>query len=48
MKTIRKLNMRLYEYDIIKIQKLKEKYGFLQTSELFRYLLTKELDSTQK
>ena len=39
-----KLNMRLSENDKIKIQKLKEKYGFLQTTELIRYILTKEIE----
>ena len=43
-----KLNMRLSEYDKTKIQQLKEIHGFEQTSDLIRYLLTKELDLNNK
>jgi hypothetical protein len=39
-----KLNMRLTSKDIEKINTLKELHGFEQTSDLIRYLLTKELD----
>lgn len=43
-----KLNMRLSMQDVNKINSLKKRHGFVQTSDLIRYLLTKELDSTGK
>jgi hypothetical protein len=35
-----RFNMRLTDMDEEKITLLKKRYGFVQTSELFRYILT--------
>jgi hypothetical protein len=43
-----KLNMRLTSHDEKKISLLKERYGYKQTSELIRYLLTNSIESTSK
>jgi len=39
-----KWTMRLTEQDEIKIKQLKERYGIEKSSELIRYLLTKEME----
>lgn len=43
-----KLNIRLTENDIRRINKLKDKYGFTQTGELIRFLLAKDTDEIKK
>ena len=43
-----KLAMRLNSKDLEKINTLKEMHRFEQTSDLIRYLITKELDSARR
>lgn len=43
-----KLNMRLTSKDEEKIELLKQRYGFNQTSQLIRYLLTNSVESIRK
>lgn len=40
--------MRLTEMDEEKVKFLKKRYGFSQTSELIRYLLTNTYEQTKK
>lgn len=43
-----RFNMRLTEMDEEKVKFLKKRYGFSQTSELIRYLLTNTYEQTKK
>ena len=43
-----KFAMRLNSKDLEKINTLKELHRFEQTSDLIRYLITKELESTRR